>query len=164
MSMLNFILKMFRNRTSSVPNHVVQFKCKLMSRCWSFMALHRLILKVLTTVSEDSAASIFTSSSKMKAVSSNMSLFWRGIYEGASKSFRTGRLERELEMVQLSTTRCICIAILWIRLMSFAAITIYVASQWVFIVVSLYFVIDSVWKLLDTPLYDFLFVSFKGEI
>jgi hypothetical protein len=34
---------------------------------------------------------------------------------------------------------------------SFAAITLYVASQLVFIVVSLYFVIDSVRKLLDTP-------------
>jgi hypothetical protein len=33
-------------------------------------------------------------------------------YEGVSKSFRTGRLERELKMVQLSATRCSCIAIL----------------------------------------------------
>jgi hypothetical protein len=37
--------------------------------------------------------------------------------------------------------------------MSFAAITLCVAPQRVFIVVSLYFVIDSVRKLLDTPLY-----------
>jgi hypothetical protein len=34
------------------------------------------------------------------------------IYEGVSKSFRTGRLERELQMVQLSATRCSCIAVL----------------------------------------------------
>jgi hypothetical protein len=34
------------------------------------------------------------------------------MYEGVSKSFRTGRLERELQMVQLSATRCSCIAIL----------------------------------------------------
>jgi hypothetical protein len=33
-------------------------------------------------------------------------------YDGVSKSFRTGRLERELQMVQLSATRCSCIAIL----------------------------------------------------
>jgi hypothetical protein len=33
-------------------------------------------------------------------------------YEGVSKRFRTGRLERELRMVQLSATRCNCIAIL----------------------------------------------------
>jgi hypothetical protein len=33
-------------------------------------------------------------------------------YEGVSKSFRTGRLERELQMVQLSATRCSRIAIL----------------------------------------------------
>jgi hypothetical protein len=36
---------------------------------------------------------------------------------------------------------------------SFAAINLCVASQRVFIVVSVYFVIDSVRKLLDTPSY-----------
>jgi hypothetical protein len=36
------------------------------------------------------------------------------IYEGVSKSFRTGRLERELQMVQLSAIKCSCIAILWV--------------------------------------------------
>jgi hypothetical protein len=36
---------------------------------------------------------------------------------------------------------------------SFAAITLCAASQRVFIVVSVYFVIDSVRKLLDTPSY-----------
>jgi hypothetical protein len=50
-------------------------------------------------------------------------------------------------MVQLSATRCSCVAILWVSLVSFTAITLYVASQWVFIVVSVYFVIDSVRKL-----------------
>jgi hypothetical protein len=55
-------------------------------------------------------------------------------------------------MVQLSATRCSCVAILSISLVSFAAITLFVASQRVFIVVSVYFVIDSVRKLLDTPL------------
>jgi hypothetical protein len=33
-------------------------------------------------------------------------------HDGVSKSFRTGRLERELQMVQLSATKCSCIAIL----------------------------------------------------
>jgi hypothetical protein len=36
----------------------------------------------------------------------------------------------------------------------FAAITLCVASQRLFIVVSVYFVIDSVRKRLDTPLYS----------
>jgi hypothetical protein len=49
------------------------------------------------------------------------------IYEDVSKSFRTGRLERELQMVQLSW-----IAILWVSLVSIAAITLCVASQRVF--------------------------------
>jgi hypothetical protein len=34
------------------------------------------------------------------------------MYEGVSRSFGTGRLERELQMVWLSATRCSCIAIL----------------------------------------------------
>jgi hypothetical protein len=56
-------------------------------------------------------------------------------YEGVFKNFRTCRLERELQMVQLSATRCICITILWISLVNFAAITLCVASQRAFVVV-----------------------------
>jgi hypothetical protein len=74
-------------------------------------------------------------------------------YEGVSKSFRTGRLERELQMGQLSATRCSYIAILWDNLVSFAAITLCVASQGVFVVAFVYFVMDSVRKLLDTASY-----------
>jgi hypothetical protein len=62
------------------------------------------------------------------------------------QSAQTGRLERELKMLQLSASRCSCIDILWVSLVSFAAITLCVASQRVFIVV--YFVIESVPKLL----------------
>jgi uncharacterized membrane protein len=68
-----------------------------------------------------------------------------------SKSFRTGLLEREMQIIQLSATRCSCIAISCVVLVSFAAITHRVASQQVFIVV--YFIIDSVRKLLDTSSY-----------
>jgi hypothetical protein len=75
------------------------------------------------------------------------------VYEGVSKSSRTGRLERELQMVQLSATRCSYIAILWASLSSFAAITICVASQRVIPKVSVYFVIDSVRKPWGTPSY-----------
>jgi hypothetical protein len=60
-------------------------------------------------------------------------------------------VKRELQMLQLSVTRCSCIAILSVSLVSFAAITLFVASQRVFIGVSVYFVIDSVRKLSDTP-------------
>jgi hypothetical protein len=56
-------------------------------------------------------------------------------------------------MFELSPTRCNCIAILWVILVSFAIITLYVASEQVFIVASVYFVIDSVRQLLDTPSY-----------
>jgi hypothetical protein len=73
-------------------------------------------------------------------------------YEGVSKSYRTGRLERELQIVQLYATRCSCIAVLWVSRVSFAAITLCITSQRVLIVV-VYFVIDSVRKLLDTPSY-----------
>jgi len=44
-------------------------------------------------------------------------------------------------------------AILWVSLVIYTAIALCVASQWVFIVVSLYFFIDWVRKLLDTPSY-----------
>jgi hypothetical protein len=72
-------------------------------------------------------------------------------YGGISKSFRSGRLERELQMVQLSATTCSCIAILWISPVSFVAITFRVASQRVFVVVVVvvvavvYFVIGNFW-------------------
>jgi hypothetical protein len=94
-----------------------------------------------------------------------LSVFFRIIliYEGVSKSFRTGRLERGLHMVQLSTTRCSCIAILWVSLVSFAAITLHFASQRVFIFVNIYFVIDSVRKRLYTHSY-FHCGSSKSEI
>jgi len=74
------------------------------------------------------------------------------IYDGVSKSFLTACLKRELQMVQLSATRYSCVTILWVSLVSFATITFCVASQWVFIVV-VYFVINSVWKPLDTSSY-----------
>jgi hypothetical protein len=59
------------------------------------------------------------------------------------KNVRTGRLERELQIVQFSATRCSYIAILSVSLVNFAAITLCVASERVFIVVSLYFVMTQ---------------------
>jgi hypothetical protein len=52
-------------------------------------------------------------------------------------------MDRELQMVQLSGNRCSCIAILWVSLVSFAAITLCVASQLVFIVIMVYFVMTQ---------------------
>jgi hypothetical protein len=59
-------------------------------------------------------------------------------------------------MVQLSATRCSCIAILWASLVSFSAITLCVASQRVFIVVSVYFVITQSGNFWIHPLCRFL--------
>jgi hypothetical protein len=42
----------------------------------------------------------------------------RFLYYGESRSFRTGRLERELQIIQLSAIRYSCIAILWVSLLS----------------------------------------------
>jgi hypothetical protein len=78
------------------------------------------------------------------------------LYEGVSKSFGTGHLERQLQMVQLSAIRCSCITVLWVSLKSFAAITFSVASQREIPKVSVYFVIDSVRKLLDTTSYKYI--------
>jgi hypothetical protein len=47
------------------------------------------------------------------------------VYEGVSESFQTGRLEPELQTVQLSATRCSFIAVLWVSLVSFAVITLF---------------------------------------
>jgi len=62
------------------------------------------------------------------------------MYGDVSKSFRTGHLARELQMVQLSAVICSCIATLCVSLVSFAAITLSVASQRAFIV---YFVMTQ---------------------
>jgi hypothetical protein len=83
-------------------------------------------------------------------------------YEVVSKSFRTGRSERELQMVQLSATRCSCIAILLGTVVSFAAISsVLLLNEFslllllllLLFVVVVYFVIDSVRENLDTPSY-----------
>jgi hypothetical protein len=65
------------------------------------------------------------------------------LYEGVSRSSGTGPLEQELQMVQLSATRFSCIAILWVSLVNFAAITLCVASQQVILNVSVYFVMTQ---------------------
>jgi hypothetical protein len=57
-------------------------------------------------------------------------------------------------MVQLSATRCSSVGILWVSLVSFAAITLSVASQQVIPKVSVYLVTGSVRKLLRTPFYS----------
>jgi hypothetical protein len=83
----------------------------------------------------------------------------QNMYEGVFKSFRTGCLKEELQLVQLSATKCSFIAILWVSLMSFATMTLCVASQRVFVVVVVVvvdFVIDSVRKLLNIASYCIL--------
>jgi hypothetical protein len=51
------------------------------------------------------------------------------LHDGVSKSFRNERLQRELQMVQLSATRCSCITNLWVSLVRFASINLCVASH-----------------------------------
>jgi hypothetical protein len=77
------------------------------------------------------------------------------LYEGVSESFQASCLEQELQMLQLSATRCNCITILWVSLVSFAAITLCIASQWVFVVL-LFVCLFHYWispETLDTPSY-----------
>jgi hypothetical protein len=59
------------------------------------------------------------------------------------KSFRTDRLERELQMVKLSGTRCSCIVIFRVSLVNFDYITLCVASQRVIPKVRVYFVMTQ---------------------
>jgi hypothetical protein len=66
---------------------------------------------------------IFSFSSRTSHVNHTEYNVHKHTYEGVSKSFRTGRLERELQMVQLSATNCSFVDILWVSLVSFASIT-----------------------------------------
>jgi len=69
-----------------------------------------------------------------------------------------------MQMIQHSATRCSCIAIFVSQSRkSFAAITLCVASRRVFIVI-VYFVYDSVRKLLDTTSYDVNYTSFASHL
>jgi len=86
------------------------------------------------------------------------------MYEGVSRSFRTGRLERELQVVQLSATGC-SIGILCVSLVSFAAITLCVASQQVFIVVYFVFtVVISLWLIPETFGYTLILSSISRTV
>jgi hypothetical protein len=58
-----------------------------------------------------------------------------------------------MQMVQLSAIRCSCIAILLVSIVNFAAITLWRGQQRVIPKVGVYFIIDSVRKLLNTPSY-----------
>jgi hypothetical protein len=78
--------------------------------------------------------------------------------KSVSRSFRTDRLKRELQMVHLSDTRCSCIAILWASSVSFAAITLCVASQRVLTVV--YLVMIQARNFLIRPRICYLIPSF----
>jgi hypothetical protein len=82
-------------------------------------------------------------------------------YEGVSKCFRTDHLERELQMVQLFATRCGCIAILWVNLVNFAAITLCDPFQRVFVVLLLLLLLlfnlfISLWFSPETLGYNFI--------
>jgi hypothetical protein len=109
---------------------------------------YSLLLQKQTKTREQSEIIVLYISLKIRQIIKKFYNQIRGLF----KSFRTGRRERELQMVQLSATRCSCIPILWVSLVSFAAITLCVTFQRVLVVVvTIYFVIDSVRKLLDTP-------------
>jgi hypothetical protein len=63
------------------------------------------------------------------------------------------KAQGQLYFTFASAPSCNCIAILWVSLVSFAAITLRVASQWIIPKLSVCFVVDSIRKLLDTPSY-----------
>jgi hypothetical protein len=63
---------------------------------------------------------------------------------------------QELHMIQLSATRCSCIAILWVNLVSCATITLCVASQRLFIVISLSIQSGNFWIHPRTPMHQLI--------
>jgi hypothetical protein len=66
-------------------------------------------------------------------------------------------------MVQLSATRCSCIAILWVILVSFAAITLCVASQRAFIVVSVHEVVSKHFRTESITKYTLTAINTRWE-
>jgi hypothetical protein len=74
-----------------------------------------------------------------QSYTTELSQFLTLLYEDVSKSFRPGRLERELQMVKRSANRYSCIAILWVSLVSFSTTNLCVASSECY-----YFFIDSI--------------------
>jgi len=76
------------------------------------------------------------------------------LYEDVSKSFRTGYLERDCKWYSSLPLGAVVSLFLSVSLVSFAATALYIASERVFIFVSIYFFIDSVRNLLDTPSYN----------
>jgi hypothetical protein len=123
LSLYKLYKKLFPTGEFFSPFHMV----KHLKRSWIFHCAPYLniTLKFFTAVKIQ--VKIFTL--KLEVASPPKRWYPTENYEGVSKSFRTGRLERELKMVQLSVTRWSCIAILWVSLVNFAAITLYVAFQ-----------------------------------
>jgi hypothetical protein len=73
------------------------------------------LCKMCLSLFNDAVSTACVASNGKLAVDGELLRMWNEaivIYEGVSKSFRTVRLERELQMVQLSATRCSCVAIL----------------------------------------------------
>jgi hypothetical protein len=81
------------------------------------------------------------------------------IYDGVSRSFRTGRLERELQIAKLPATRCSCIAILWVSLVSSATITLSTSVYYCKCI----FRYHSARKLLDTPSYNNIYDTVSSK-
>jgi hypothetical protein len=82
-----------------------------------------------------------------------------------SKSFRTCRLERELQMVQLSAARCSCIAILWLSIVSFDAITFMLLLECLFLFISLSTQSGNFWihpRILGPPKWSLPFKVFSS--
>jgi hypothetical protein len=90
------------------------------------------------------------------------SVIWHANIRGYIQKFPDWPPAARTANGKLFATRCSCIAILWVSLVSFATMTLCVASQLVFIVVVVYFVIDSVRKLLDRPSYIALISEVSG--
>jgi hypothetical protein len=153
----NSVMKYTRHRPIHIPAELVQTREKL----WVLRSINLFIIVGTSKNCHRSGSSIVLQEKmeQNRLTRHNWPPLYRSYgvspsYKFVPKSFRTGRLERELQMVQLSTTRCSCIAILWVSLVSFAVITLCIASQRVTTPkVCIYYITGSVRKLLDTSSY-----------
>jgi hypothetical protein len=93
--------------------------------CILHFQIHSLLFHTCYMSDPPNSCFNYPNNSKIE-VKLSLCFYWAPRHEGllVSKSFRTGCPERELKF---SASRCSCIAILWVSLVSFAAITLCVA-------------------------------------
>jgi hypothetical protein len=120
----SFLLHLVKNNNYKVPRSTI-FSI--------FLFLYASYVPVLSSVTYYKTTSIYVYLCKIHSLSS------KNVIRGCVQKFLTGSISAN----GIAVTRCRFIAILWVSLVSFAIVTLCVASQWVIPKVSVYFVMTQ---------------------